>query len=444
MNLREALENVPTLKFVVEKMELMAAPSRRILLNTPFLTSEADINKELDFTEQFQSLDIEPVKHLLMQVRDISGTIKRLAQRGILDDIELFEIKSFALLAAQIREWIRNCAILGVDVPNLDSVIELLDPEGLKVPHFYIYDCYDPALKQVRSRYHFTPSDTLYQEMSEIEDRIRARLSQKLWSQAQPLSQALYGIARLDIGSAKCQVAAELELCRPAISPTTTSFQGLFNPAVQAMLRERGLTFQPVDITVPQGVTVITGANMGGKTVALKSLATAQALMQFGFFVPAKKAEITPVRDIMISIGDGTSDEKGLSSFGAEMVRISAILTSIKSERPVLILIDEPARTTNPVEGHALVSALIHTLNLPYVRCVITTHYSNLSERVNRLRVKGLKPCETLTLGSLNNQIDYSLIPDLETAAPHEALKIAEMLGVDQEFLNTAKQYLNK
>jgi DNA mismatch repair protein MutS2 len=67
----------------------------------------------------------------------------------------------------------------------------------------------------------------------------------------------------------------------------------LFNPEVAEALRLKNKKYQPVDINLTDGPALITGANMGGKTVLLKSVALAQYMFQYGFFVPARECSDT-------------------------------------------------------------------------------------------------------------------------------------------------------
>jgi hypothetical protein len=47
-----------------------------------------------------------------------------------------------------------------------------------------------------------------------------------------------------------------------------------------------------------------------------------------------------------------------------------------------------------------------------------------------------------LSAQNINLFIDYSLVTDTSDEAPHEALRIAEMLECDEELIKTAKGFL--
>jgi DNA mismatch repair ATPase MutS len=254
-------------------------------------------------------------------------------------------------------------------------------------------------------------------------------------------------LATIDILFAKAIQAVKNDMSRPHVALESTSYTQLFNPWVKNMLKQLHKTFQPVDISISPGPCLVTGANMGGKTVLLKTVALAQYLFQFGFYIPAKEAAVVPVDDIMFSMGDDQSELSGLSSFAAEMMNIDQILLAARSGKKILALVDEPARTTNPSEGRAIVNAIITLLAKSGVRSLVTTHYSNISASCRKLRVKGLltgQLNEQITVSNINNYMDYSLLEHDADDVPLEALRIAEILGIDKDLIRQAAMFLKQ
>ena len=185
---------------------------------------------------------------------------------------------------------------------------------------------------------------------------------------------------------------------------------------------------------------------MAGKTVLLKSVGLVQLMFQFGFPLPVECCCLQPVDDVVFSIGDEQNEMNGLSSFASEITRISEVLYRSQKER-LLVLIDEPARTTNPIEGKALVQALASIMDSRHSISLITTHYSQLGLQCRRLRVKGFVESMVnvpLSAQNINSFIDYSLIEDDSDEVPHEALRIAEMLSCHPDLISLARNYLNK
>ena len=85
----------------------------------------------------------------IMQLRDISGTIRRLESGIVLNDIEFFEIKHFAILSEYVRETVFNIGLSCIQIPDLKEVIQMLDPENKRIPHFYIYNRYSVLLTYI-------------------------------------------------------------------------------------------------------------------------------------------------------------------------------------------------------------------------------------------------------------------------------------------------------
>jgi DNA mismatch repair ATPase MutS len=211
-------------------------------------------------------------------------------------------------------------------------------------------------------------------------------------------------------------------------------------------LKKENSQFQPVDIELKQEPCLITGANMTGKSIFLRSIAFSQWMFQFGFYVPACKASIVPVEKIAFVSGDSDTEHTGLSSFVNEIFHIHHILKEINEDKKMLVLVDEFARTTNPKEGSAFVTAFLEMMHKKNAICLVTTHYSNVVGDFRRLRVKGIqwekieqiKTCPN----ELNKYIDYQLENCNEKTAPEEAVKVAEILAIDDAFISLVKKYL--
>lgn len=443
MQLKNFIDMPCGLRFMLDKLSLQSGFARRWLLDSSIMTTAEDItttyevlHRFFDFINSVAPTHINTLQFKLQNVKDIRTTIKNLKQRAVLDDIELFEIKHLAILSTDIAKLLKEHGLEDVvEIPSLDEVIDILDPDGMKISTFYIYDSYCEQLKVLRNKMRKHPElqDQLLIESSKLEEGIRKDLSDKLHPLATAIEQALISLAYVDINLAKAMQMQELGLCFPALAEDgECHYNQMFHPQVKEALENRGRNFQPVDICFGLHPTLITGANMGGKTVVLKTLALCQLLFQFGFGIPASQAKISLREEIYFTIGDEQSIEKGLSSFAAEMKNIDAIIKASRKERKILALIDEPARTTNPTEGAALVQSLLKVLNVTDMSLVMTTHYDIEPGEAHCLRVKGFA----------NGSMDYSLVEVEDGEVPHEALNIAESLSIDPEWLDAARKLL--
>ena len=430
---------------MLDQLDLQSGFARRWLLDSSMMTSASEIEASHEVTRRFihfvNSVDRTHLTTLLFRlqgVKDIRTTIKNLRQVATLDDIELFEIKHLSILATEVVKLLGKHGMGdAVVIPSLDEVITILDPDGLKMASFYIYDSYCAELQQLRKRMRQQPEqqDELLVEAAEIEETVRRDLTRQLHSHVDDIERALVALATVDINLARARQVIDEGLCLASISTSGNSrFSGMFHPQVKDALSRRGKEFQPVDMWYGLQPTLITGANMGGKTVVLKTLTLCQLLFQFGFGVPASSATIAIKDDVYFCIGDEQSIERGLSSFAAEMKNIDAVIKASRENRRILALIDEPARTTNPTEGTALVQSLLKVLSTRHMSLVMTTHYDIEPGTAHCLRVKGFD----------NGSMNYSLVEVEGGEVPHEALTIAQSLGIDTEWLALAREELEK
>ncbi len=461
MTLGNAIHHQSGLSYITGLLQLHSSAGRQRMLSQIFITDVSELEKEFyllsGMVERIKNPEyqgaINRIVQGLMQLHDIQGTLNNLSGRTVLDDIELFEVKRFALIADEISKQLKILDYSGIALPVLNDVVELLDPEGNRTAHFFIYSAYSEKLASLRKKHkamddpQSEEAHVLYEKCIEIEDTIRKELSAKLWAFHSDIAFAWLGVAELDFMMARARLAIDLNLVQPKISEEVTTFAGLFHPQVKALLEQERRTFQPWDISLYKAPCIITGANMAGKTVLLKTVALNQYLFQFGFYVAAASAEMVPIEKVMTGIGDEQSELSGLSSFATEMLNIQAVISRARAGSKLLVLIDEPARTTNPHEGIAIANALIDLLEALHVRSLITTHYSGLQTHCRKLRVKGLsfpQNSEPITVANINRYMDYSLIEHTNDEVPREALQIAQILGIDPELTRRARQYADQ
>lgn len=474
MLLRDKLQSDPGFQYIIDALNLISAAGRRALLDFPFLTTPEAVNAELDNLETVIGVvsvtenlhTVSEIKHHLMCLHDSQGTVANLAQHSVINEVELFEVKNIAYTAAAVS---RSAEPLGLkeifSLPDLSDVFSLLDPDNTGLPHFYIYDSYHPdlpdirkRLKQLQARTDDPEAATLYADLfaqhNDIQHSVEASLSQKPWPAAERLALAVKRLAYIDLLFAKAGLATAWNFSRPQIAggeqmaadgEKVTQYKGLFNPRLLHRNQEHRLRYQPIDITVQPGLCLITGANMAGKTVLLKTLGIAQLLTQFGMYVPAEAATVALVDDVIFCIGDEQNEMKGLSSYASEIIKISEVV-QLSAKKRLLVLIDEPARTTNPVEGKAIVQALSDILVARDSFSLVTTHYSQLGVACRRLRIAGFREDlvgAPLSPENINLFMDYSLVEDTSDKVPQEALRIATLLRCDETLIERARHHIS-
>ncbi len=450
MLFKNTFEQHPALRFIFDKLQFHSSLGHYTMLNSPIILDKKELEKSLDEVEQFVFLlknserknDFHKIGRNIHLVNNITPTLRSLASGNVMDDIQLFEIKKAAIYIKSIADTIESMPLSWITIHDMRKVIAILDPEHTNIPHFYIYSIYDEDLKNTRRAIEqctdSTEKEKLRFEEQKIEEKIRIVLSDKIRPFSEKILENIATIAKLDILIAKAKYAISTNSCKPLISKEH-NIKNIKNPLIADSLSKTGREFQPVSISFSKETVLITGANMGGKSVLLQTLAMAQYLFQFAFFLPAESASLSIVDEIICSFGDRQSSLSGLSSFAVEILTIDKIEKKKKSGKQILALVDELARTTNPEEGSRLVNGFLRICNKLAFTSIVTTHYGGITVPCKKLRVKGLQIPSNVTKLSythISDYMDYSLIESEDNEVPKEAFTIARLLHVDDDFLN--------
>ena len=212
-------------------------------------------------------------------------------------------------------------------------------------------------------------------------------------------------------------------------------------------LEAQGRAFTAISLRL-EGVAVLTGPNMGGKSVCLRTCGFIALCAAFGLPVPAARARL-PLLAQIAWLGVGSDETHGglLSAFAREVVRLNEVLAN--EERPRLLLLDEFARTTTPREGKALVVAIVRRLQAEGALGIVATHVDGVAAAAGarHYAVRGLKavpqrpPGGDLerALATLGASMDYTLEEVTGERRPGaDAIALAALLGTQPALIEAA------
>ncbi|MFN8547891.1 MAG: hypothetical protein U0527_08005 [Candidatus Eisenbacteria bacterium] len=218
------------------------------------------------------------------------------------------------------------------------------------------------------------------EEVVREELRVLDELTESLRAATQPLARALEVIGVIDLVRAQARTALALRA-----EPPTLNQEGRLriasgrHPLLAAIEERGGPRVVPLDLEWDRErpVVVLSGPNMGGKTVALKTVGLLTAMARAGLFVPAGPGTDLPlVDDIFVDLGDEQSIEGELSTFAGHLKNIGETWERATGES--LVLFDELGSGTDPDEGAALGMALLEGLAERRALTLATTHLTAL------------------------------------------------------------------
>jgi DNA mismatch repair protein MutS2 len=259
--------------------------------------------------------------------------------------------------------------------------------------------------------------------------RILRELSATVGDRAEAIVSLVDAVGALDLAMAR-GILSRRWRGTPVTPGDDVVLRGARHPLLDAA------TAVPIDLAPGElRAVVISGPNTGGKTVALKTLGLAALLHQCGLRPPAEWAELPVFDQVLADIGDEQSIAMSLSTFSAHVRNLVSILECATDRS--LVLLDELAAGTDPVEGAALARALLGRLTAQARLTVVTSHYAELKEWASG------------TSGVANAATGF----DPETEEPlyrialgrpgtSHALRIAARLGLPPELVDDARAHV--
>ena len=224
------------------------------------------------------------------------------------------------------------------------------------------------------------------QKIIRLESSLFDEVRKTLAAQINHLKAFAQIVAELDVYMSLALDAMKGNWTKPEVNNgTELYYENGRHPLVEDTLPTGSFVPNNLNIGSPQiQIMLITGPNMGGKSVFLKQTAIITILAQMGSFVPASAARLGVVDKIMTRIGAHDALGRGNSTFMVEMNETSHILASMTPRS--LILLDEVGRGTSTFDGISIAWAIVEYLYKPHggPKVLFATHYFELVDLENK------------------------------------------------------------
>ena len=271
------LYEIKTLLLMMRKIEQIcsqthtAVPEEFILEPTETLLDVLDPNKDRLNTFYIYDEFSEKLRELRKEKHSIEITIRK-QQKARKEEIR----KEYGIVLTPKFD----CAVskTGGDLEKYKAVpdLEQVDEDYMTVTF---------QLKPGEAVYQLTQKmEDLTTQIEEEEAVIRQELSLRIAEFAEVLKSNCHRIGCLDVAVGKALYAIKHDCVKPEIidEHRVTIEEGR-HLKVEDVLKSKGQNYCPVSIALSDGVTCITGANMGGKTISLKLAGLVPILAQYGF-----------------------------------------------------------------------------------------------------------------------------------------------------------------
>jgi len=239
-------------------------------------------------------------------------------------------------------------------------------------------------------------------------------------------------IAKVDVFVSLSKCAIINNLTCPVFNDNGIYIQNGFHPS---LLKLNNLLVKNDTNLDNSKMLIITGANMGGKSTYIKQNAIICLLSQIGSFVPADEANVKIIDKLFLR--QGTSDDivNNNSSFMVEMNDFKYILDNADIDS--LVLLDEPAKSTNSKEGGAIARAYLEYFSKHIkAKTIVVTHNFELTKIENNYPDK----VENWQIGFNQGCMDRKLKKGISKTS--NAIDTAILAQLPKEITDKAKEYI--
>jgi len=391
------------------------------------------------------------------EIGDFSDFIK-LVKRMISENGELYDIASEELLKVRKEEReIRQHLVNELEgfIRKKDNLGLLQEPLVLERDGRYVVLIKAERKKEVEAIIHGTSSSgaayycellstvNLNNQLKILKDqekticieilrnytnRIRGMTKSLLTSQSKvALLEFIHSLAKFSIEQNACLPKVKLE--------QGISIKEVYHPLLKYKADKYGkasVVALSIDLESYLKGLIITGPNMGGKTVALKNIGLIFLMAHSGLPVIGKKVSVPFIKALYADIGEKQDLIQDLSTFSSHIKNIVPMLNC--NEKNALFIIDELGTGTDPSEGAPLAVAILQSLLTKEGIVIASTHH-------NAVKIFA-ETSDSIINASMDFDLDtlkptFKIIPGI--AGTSHAFEIAYKLGMSLDVIENAK-----
>jgi DNA mismatch repair protein MutS len=298
----------------------------------------------------------------------------------------------------------------------------------------------------------------LFRDLSEVMSLVSRDTSNALEKFARITTlhmDALRGEVLFYLAAVRCvrsMRSAGLPMCRPTFRPTEDRCcvaLDAYNINLAYEIGRQNAHRQASESVVTSNVKfdadgrilILTGPNSGGKTVYARTVGLVHVMAQTGMYVPAEKAEISPVDGVFthFAVEEQISSQTG--RLGDETKRLAEIVEHVTDHS--LVILNESLSSTSHTESVLIAEDFLHAMSMLGARVIYTTHLHDLAARAEETSRMTPGKSRMKSLVALAEKVEsedavaevhrlYKIVPGLPQGRSY-ALEIARQHGMSLE-----------
>lgn len=211
----------------------------------------------------------------------------------------------------------------------------------------------------------------------------------------------------------------------PVISQNEYHIEGMVNPDLA--LRQDSIVPNTAAFDDAGRIFILTGPNSGGKTVHLRAIAYAQAMLQLGLPVAAESAVMPVCTRILTMFPKIFTSGARAGRLEEECAELSGLLA--KCGTSTLVLMDEVFSSTGASDAMVLAEGCLAKLRQSGCRAIFSTHLHELCDKVPDMNTKDGSTIDLLSAELSDGKRTFRIRRG-EASRASDAVSIAEKYGL--------------